>query len=64
MRLSSCARISDVEFAALKLDELLVQALGRQGEIKRRQRGEHLADDVFSAAADRPDPDGHAPQVR
>jgi hypothetical protein len=54
----------EVEFAALELDELLVQSRGRQGEPEPRERGEHLARDVFGTAADGPDPDARAPQVR
>jgi hypothetical protein len=54
----------EVELPALESDELLVDALSRQGDVKLLKRGEHLAGDAFGAAADGPDADAHAPEVR
>ncbi len=54
----------EVKLPALELDELLIDILGRQDEVQLRERREHLAGDVFRAAADGSDTDAHAPQIR
>src|SRR5215475_5771636 len=42
----------EVKLPALELDELLLDTLGLQDEVQLRERREHLACDVFGAAAD------------
>ena len=54
---------AEIELAGLELGELLVQAVGRQAQVQRGERGHHLLHEAGGAAAAGPDPDALAAQV-